>query len=120
MTALSTRYRDTVGTPEEDAVQGSEHRYIGDQVKVPAGLGLPLSADGRVQLVLAAPNVRAVTVTYGQVVALGGDFYGTPSELPISSGGSPDEQLQLFRAAHGTLVGGDRAELHRNPATPRL
>jgi hypothetical protein len=97
----------------EAAVQSSEHRYIGDQVTVPAGRGLPLSPDGRVQLVLAAPTVSAVTLTYGQIVALGGDLYGTPGELPISAGGSLDEQLQLFRAAHATLVAGDRAELAR-------
>jgi hypothetical protein len=92
-------------------MESTEHRYIGNQVRVPGGLGLLPAPDGVVQLELSAPGVSTVTLSYGAIVALGGDFYGTPDYQPISSGKSPEEQMVLFNSAHATLVGGNRWEL---------
>jgi hypothetical protein len=91
-------------------MESSEHRQIGNSVTVATDLGVGLDPDGVIQLVISAPGLEDTTLTYGEVVALGGDFYGAPGEAPISSA-APALQTSLFLAAHQTLVAADRTEL---------
>ncbi|MFW9080726.1 phospholipase [Pseudomonas sp. P2757] len=75
--------------------EGAEHTYIGDHAI------LHLSNSDQIgtlaqQVPLPLPNDRAFT--YGQIVALGGDFYGNPSE-PISDGANFDECKHRFMQA---------------------
>ena len=92
-------------------MESSEHRFIGNHAQVSAGLGVSFTAEGFVQLTLRAPQMSDVSLTYGEVVALGGDFYGTPTLKPISSGLTIDEQVQRFEDAFGTLATANRVEL---------
>jgi len=41
-------------------------------------------------------------LSFGQILALAGDFYGVPSQ-PISDGANPREQQQRFQNAFNTL-----------------
>jgi len=61
---------------------------------------------------LHLPN--GLALTYGQVIALGGDFYGIPGQ-PISDGASPAERVQRFNAAFNSLAGlpASREEAHK-------
>jgi hypothetical protein len=53
-------------------------------------------------------RVGATNLTYGQIVALGGDFYGTPDQTPISDTGS----VQSFTDAFNTLANANEQELN--------
>ena len=53
------------------------------------------------QVELHLPN--GLALTYGQVIALGGDFYGIPGQA-ISDGASAGRRVQRFTAAFNTLA----------------
>lgn len=79
-------------------LEGGEHTAAGNSVLLyfsatdqrPAGL---------VKLVL--PN--GLELTYGEIVALGGDFYGIPNR-PISDGATSEEKMTRFTDAYNTLA----------------
>jgi hypothetical protein len=78
--------------------EGGEHTAIGDDILL--GINAPhdkLAKDVHLHL----PNELALT--YGQILALGGDFYGIP-DRPISEGGSAADRLQRFTDAYGSLA----------------
>ncbi len=79
--------------------EGGEHTAIGDQVL------LFFSADDKgtpAYLVpLSLPN--GLNLTYGQVLALGGDFYGIPDQ-PISDGATAADRQQRFANAYNSLA----------------
>lgn len=88
----------TPGTPQL-RFEGGEHTAIGDStllrfVKDAA----PIPAW---QVELHLPN--GLALTYGQVVALGGDFYGIPDQ-PICDGATAAERVQRFTAAFNSLA----------------
>jgi len=79
--------------------EGGEHTAIGDQTLLRfVENAAPILAH-EVQLHL--PN--GLAPTYGQVLALGGDFYGIP-DRPISDGATPVDRLNRFIAAFDTLA----------------
>lgn len=79
--------------------EGGEHMAIGNSVE------LYFSSDSTGQnaasVPLALPN--GLSLTYGQIVALAGDFYGVPDN-PISNGSTFAQQQQYFQAAFNTLA----------------
>jgi hypothetical protein len=79
--------------------EGGEHTAIGDQVVLYFSAGDPGTAAFRVPLHL--PN--GLALTYGQIVALGGDFYGIP-DAPISDGATDALRQQRFTNAYASLA----------------
>jgi hypothetical protein len=78
--------------------EGGEHTAIGDDIF----LSFDAAHDKKAKDVpLRLPNELALT--YGQVLALGGDFYGIP-DRPISEGSTPADRLQRFIAAYESLA----------------
>ncbi|UDI93762.1 MULTISPECIES: phospholipase [Pseudomonas] len=79
--------------------EGAEHKAIGDNTRLRFGENAePLLAQN---VPLHLPNGSALT--YGQVLALGGDFYGVV-DRPINEGATPADRLQRFTAAFDTLA----------------
>ncbi|CUA68293.1 hypothetical protein RSOLAG22IIIB_07821 [Rhizoctonia solani] len=78
--------------------QSGEHSYIGDAIV------LTLDGDKKV-LAKEHPFIleNKLSVTYGQINALAGDFYGTKN--PISDGADAKEQSIRFIEAYDTLAG---------------
>lgn len=79
--------------------EGGEHAAIGDETLLRFVQGEPSIPGSQVKLHL--PN--GLALTYGQIIALGGDFYGIPGQ-PISDGASPAERVQRFTAAFNSLA----------------
>lgn len=79
--------------------EGGEHTAIGDDTLLRFNTNAPAIPARQVELHL--PN--GLALTYGQVIALGGDFYGIPGK-PISDGASPAERVQRFTAAFNSLA----------------
>ena len=79
--------------------EGGEHTAIGDETLLRFVQGEPSIPGAQVKLHL--PN--GLALTYGQIIALGGDFYGIPGQ-PISDGASPAERVQRFTAAFNSLA----------------
>ena len=85
-------------------MESAEHAWIGDQLSLQFPSATRSAKD--LPLALPLPGLPAgSTLTYGQVVALGGDFYGVVG-TPIST--APDPRA-AFWAAFQTL-GGDWAQ----------
>ena len=77
----------------------TEHSYIGDSIKLALADGEPVAGSShRFRL----PN--GLNLTYGQIGALAGDFYGTHN--PISDGRDDQDRSTRFLAAYDTLVNG--------------
>lgn len=74
-----------------------EHLSIGDNIT----LTLSTEQITASQYPFTLPN--GLQLTYGQIVALGGDFYGIPSK-PISDGDTPEARVQRFQQAFATLA----------------
>lgn len=74
--------------------EGAEHTYLGDQATLHFASGNTPAAKTPLHL----PN--GLALTYGQIVALGGDFFGLP-DAPISDDPKPPAR---FLAAFGTLA----------------
>lgn len=88
-----------LGNAPQLRFEGGEHTAIGDStllrfVKDAA----PVPAW---QVELHLPN--GLALTYGQVIALGGDFYGIPDQ-PICDGATPVDRVQRFSAAFNSLA----------------
>ncbi|WP_422417228.1 phospholipase [Pseudomonas sp. GZD-222] len=79
--------------------EGGEHIAIGDTTL------LRFSTDSASieawKVALHLPN--GLALSYGQIVALGGDFYGIP-EQPIADGASAQERVERFIAAFDSLA----------------
>jgi len=88
--------RDRVGKP---MFEGGEHTAIGDSAFLYFSASDPGTPAYRVQLAL--PN--GLSLTYGQIVALGGDFYGIPDK-PISDGTTQADRVTRFTNAYNTLA----------------
>lgn len=79
--------------------EGGEHTAIGDTTLLRFVKDAPAIPAAQVELHL--PN--GLALTYGQVVALGGDFYGIPDQ-PVSEGATPAERIQRFANAFNSLA----------------
>ncbi|QXI29433.1 phospholipase [Pseudomonas vanderleydeniana] len=79
--------------------EGGEHTAIGDGTLLRFAENAPAIPAWQVQLHLN----NGLALTYGQVIALGGDFYGIP-DRPIADGGTPQERQARFRAAFDSLA----------------
>jgi len=79
--------------------EGAEHTAIGDNTQLRfVENAEPLLAQN---VPLHLPN--GLALTYGQVLALGGDFYGIV-DRPINEGSTPADRLQRFTAAFDSLA----------------
>ena len=79
--------------------EGAEHTAIGDNTRLRfVENAEPVLAQN---VPLHLPN--GLALTYGQVLALGGDFYGVV-DRPINEGATPADRLQRFSAAFDTLA----------------
>ncbi|MFJ2540555.1 phospholipase [Pseudomonas sp. NPDC087614] len=79
--------------------EGAEHTAIGDNTLLRfAEDAQPIFAQN---VPLHLPN--GLALTYGQVLALGGDFYGIVDQ-PINEGATPVDRLQRFNAAFNSLA----------------
>jgi hypothetical protein len=76
-------------------MESAEHAWIGDQIH----LTFPQGAEPSTEVRLGTGG--STTLTYGQCIALGGDFYGVVGK-PISSS---DDVEEAFLAAWDSLVG---------------
>lgn len=79
--------------------EGGEHTAIGDNILLRFAANQPPVVAHQSPLPL--PN--GLSLTYGQVVALGGDFYGVP-ERPIADGATPSERIERFLQAFDSLA----------------
>jgi len=79
--------------------EAGEHAAIGDS----AVLRFSASDKGTLahEIKLTLPN--GLKLTYGEIVALGGDFYGIP-DAPISDGQTQAERVDRFINAYSTLA----------------
>jgi hypothetical protein len=93
--------------PSRVTFEGGEHTAIGDSIILKMSANDPGQPAYRVQL----PIQTGLTLTYGQIVALGGDFYGVP-DAPIADGGTPAERQQRFINCYNTLATGSVAEVN--------
>jgi hypothetical protein len=79
--------------------EGGEHTAIGDNTLLRFVKDAPAITASQVELHL--PN--GLALTYGQVVALGGDFYGIPDK-PVSEGATAADRIQRFNEAFNSLA----------------
>lgn len=81
--------------------EGGEHTFIGNQITLqfPAGPVKPIDAPFTMQ--------NGSVLTYGQILALAGDFYGVVGQ-PICDDPAPPT---VYNKAFGSLSSGDPAEL---------
>ncbi|KVE37606.1 hypothetical protein [Burkholderia sp. BDU5] len=94
-----TKLKPATGSGRRERFEGGEHTAIGDSATLyfsASEPGLPAW-----QVVLNLPN--GLALTYGQIVALGGDFYGDP-ERPISDGSTAEDRVKRFTSAFDTLA----------------
>jgi hypothetical protein len=79
--------------------EGGEHTAIGDQITLyfyPNQPGVKAYT-----CPLGLPN--GLSLTYGQILALGGDFYGDP-DRPISDGATPADRQARFTDSYNSLA----------------
>ncbi|WP_397457952.1 phospholipase [Pseudomonas asplenii] len=105
----ASRYQRPEQLPNEPVAQlkgspqvrfeGGEHTAIGDGTLLRFAADAPPIPAWQVELHLA----NGLALTYGQVIALGGDFYGIPGR-PIADGSNPQERQTRFRAAFDSLA----------------
>ncbi len=86
-------------SPAGAEFEGGEHTAIGNSILLYFHRADPGTLAARVPLTL--PN--GLRLTYGEIAALGGDFYGIP-DAPISGGGTPAERMMRFTDAYSTLA----------------
>jgi hypothetical protein len=79
--------------------EGGEHTAIGDS----ALLYFPDVPGGEPSFLVKLGLPNGLALTYGQIISLGGDFYGIPS-APISDGATADERKARFSNAYNTLA----------------
>lgn len=76
-----------------------EHQYVGDQVLLRNIQGTHFSST---QHPLIFNPTSTARLSYGQILSLGGDYYGVPS-APISDGGSAVSELDAILASVKSL-----------------
>lgn len=79
--------------------EGGEHSAIGDSALLRFAKDAPAIPAWQVELHLT----NGLALTYGQIVALGGDFYGIP-DRPIADGGTPADRQARFTEAFNSLA----------------
>jgi hypothetical protein len=79
--------------------EGGEHTAIGDSILLSFTAVDPGTPAYKVPLTLA----NGLQLTYGQILALGGDFYGVP-DAPISDGTTAADRMTRFTNAYNTLA----------------
>ncbi|TPG81457.1 phospholipase [Pseudomonas arsenicoxydans] len=79
--------------------EGGEHTAIGDDTLLRFIKDAPAIPASQVELHLT----NGLALTYGQVVALGGDFYGIPDQ-PISEGATAADRIKRFSNAFNSLA----------------
>ncbi|WP_347904089.1 phospholipase [Pseudomonas purpurea] len=79
--------------------EGGEHTAIGDATLLRFAKDAPPIPAWQVELHL--PN--GLALSYGQIVALGGDFYGIPDQ-PICDGVTPVDRIQRFSNAFDSMA----------------
>jgi len=87
--------------PKKDGLffEYAEHCFIGDSITLTLANGEKVAAsDHKLKL------NDTLSLTYGQINGLGGDFYGTYD--PISDGKDLQEQIERFVRAYNTLADG--------------
>lgn len=89
----------SLNTEPAPRFEGGEHTAIGDATLLRFVKDAPAVAAWQVPLHL--PN--GLALSYGQIVSLGGDFYGIPDQ-PICDGATPVDRIQRFTAAFNSLA----------------
>lgn len=84
------------------AFESSEHIAFGNQVKLQFEPGMEPVANK----VFTFPN--ELSLSYGEIVALAGDFYGLPDSA-IALGATDQERRERFLAAYATLTSDSQA-----------
>ncbi|CAD5199298.1 phospholipase [Pseudomonas sp. FEN] len=79
--------------------EGGEHTAIGDGVLLRFAKDAPAIPAWQVELHLT----NGLALTYGQIVALGADFYGIP-ERPIADGNTQADRQARFTASFNSLA----------------
>ncbi|MBV6697308.1 hypothetical protein [Kitasatospora aureofaciens] len=72
--------------PLEATMESAEHVWIGNQITLNLGAGRVSAQKLGLRV---SPSAPWDTMTYGQGIALGGDFYGVVG-APISTAGDPE------------------------------
>jgi hypothetical protein len=85
--------------PAKVMFEAAEHTAIGDSALLYFSKSDPGTLAYKVPLAL--PN--GLSLSYGQIVALGGDFYGIP-DAPISDGATQAERVTRFTDAYNSLA----------------
>src|SRR5262249_29347832 len=85
--------------------ESGEHAAIGNDVILRFSAGDPGKKASEVPLMVQP----GLSLFYGQIVALGGDFYGVPDK-PIADGATPSARRQRFHDAYNTLANGSPTE----------
>jgi len=98
-TPLSTASGNALKGKPQLRFEGGEHTAIGDSTLLRFVKDAPAIPASQVELHL--PN--GLALTYGQVIALGGDFYGIPDQ-PISEGATVADRIQRFSNAFNSLA----------------
>ncbi len=88
-----------LGSPMHVEFEAGEHTAIGDSAMLYFAIGSP--GVHAYATPLSLPN--GLSLTYGQIVALGGDFYGIPN-APISDGATAQDRVTRFTNAFNTLA----------------
>lgn len=96
---LSLAVLDKVGVQPMPQFEGGEHTAIGDQVTLYFSPNQPGVKAYATPLTLS----NGLKLTYGQILALGGDFYGDPDK-PISDGTTPADRQARFNNAFNSLA----------------
>ena len=94
-------------------MEASEHLYVGNSIQLTVANGDTTPASG------VALELNSGPLTYGYIVALGGDFYGTPDITPISNAANPAEAVVAFKQAFATLDNANAAERNQNNFIPQ-
>jgi hypothetical protein len=71
-------------------VESAEHVWIGEQISLEFGTGKVPAATEKLRIRLGGSADLGPTITYGQGIALGGDFYGVIGQ-PISTATDPED-----------------------------
>jgi hypothetical protein len=95
----STAHGKALKSTPQLRFEGGEHTAIGDSTLLRFVKDAPAIAASQVELHL--PN--GLALTYGQIVALGGDFYGIPDQ-PVSEGTTAIDRIQRFTNAFNSLA----------------
>jgi hypothetical protein len=96
MRTSRVRLRSSTGDPRK--FEGGEHMFIGDSAMLRLSNTPGMVRAHWLQLRLQ----DSFSLTYGQIVALGGDFYGIPDK-PISDGANDLERRTRFSDAYASL-----------------